>query len=182
MGEKDGSYLSSLGGRILAGKKAREDADKNRRRLKAAALVSREFGAQRIMDEDIKKLLVRLVYEADSYISSALETPDAFYEPVVLDALDNARSALNAWKKSENDAAALKFIGAGGNTGGIVIPGGKAQEDGDAETRLRTLGILRESIRVFAVQNGIRISGDPDAALAALADYGPFTPIEEMHR
>ena len=183
-GEKTGAYLSALGGKFLAGKKAREDAEKNRRRLREAMLVSREFGAQRITDGEIKKLISRLTYEADSYIAAALETQDAFYEPLVLDALETARAALNTWKKNENDAAALKHLGMDGTREGIVIP--REQDAGqsvvNAETRERTLGILKEGLRVFVIQNSIRTSGDPEAALAALAGNDLITAIGETEQ
>ena len=186
MREHAGAYLSALGGKFLAEKRAREDAGRNRRRLEDAALVSRELGAQRIADEEIKKMAVHLVYEADRYIAAALKSEAAFYEPLVLDALDNARAAVNAWKKNENEAAAGKYLSMDGKREGIVIPreylpreylpreclpreDGSGYSAGNGEIRESTLGVLRESLRVFTVQNSIRTAGDPDAALAALA-------------
>ena len=190
--EQTGVFLSTIGGNILAGKKARKDTERNRRRLEEASLVSRELKAQRISDTEIKKLTASLVYEADAYIAAARESEGAFYEPLILDALDSARAAVNSWKKNENDAAALKYVhvngypASGGRTfsGDIVIPGDSGSgvtgvetaaaedcraDERRAEDRARTLGILLESLRLFLVQNSIRAGGDPDAALAALA-------------
>ena len=173
-GKNAGAYFSALGGKFLAGKKARDNAERNRKRLKEAILVSREFGAQRITDAEIKNFVSRLVYETDRYISAAMETEDAFYEPLVLDALDTARAALGAWKKEENDAASLKHIGIACTREGIVVPGDLKVSDGTesavrADVRERTLAILKESLNVFLIQNSIHSSGDPDAALAVLA-------------
>jgi len=167
-----GAYLSALGGKILVGKKDRQDTERNRKRLEEAALASRELGVQRIADEEIKKLTADLAYEVDGYIAAARESEDAFYEPLVLDALDAARAALNTWKKNENDAAAGKYIGAGGTGGGIVIPG-TGQIAADGEMHERTLGVLRESLRLFIIKNTIRTAGDPESALAALAVQYP---------
>jgi hypothetical protein len=171
-------YFLALGGKILAGKKAREDMERNRKRLKEAALVSRELRLQRIADEEIKKIVIHLVYEADGYIAAAQENEGALYEPLVLDALDTARAAVNAWKKSENEAAAGKYLRVSGPpspdrfvvSAGFVIPAeaGAGQAVGN-ETREKTLEILRESLRLFMFHNSIRAAGDPDAALAALA-------------
>ena len=173
-------YFSALGGKILAGKKARQDAERNRRRLDEAALVSRELGTQRIADGEIKKLVASLVYEADGYIAAARESEGAFYEPLVLDALDTARAAVNAWKKNENEAAAGKYLGLRGTQGGIpgtegiVIPRDSNLKDdnlGDChllETREKTIEILRESLRPFTIQNSIRSAGDIDAVVAGL--------------
>ena len=185
-----GAYLSGLGGKILAGRKAREDTERNRTRLEAAALTSRELRLQRIADEEIKKLAASLVYEADGYILAARESDGAYYDPLVLDALDAARAAVNAWKKNENDAAAGKYLRVGGIPGGIVVPeegapgeyisgknilreAGAGHIASNDDMRQRTIGILRESLRLFVVQNTIRTAGDPDAALAALAVQYP---------
>ena len=188
-----GAYFSTLAGKILAGRKAREDVRQNLKRLEQAALVSRELGAQRIADEEIKKFIIRLVYEADGYIAAAKEGEGAYYEPLALDALDIARAAVNAWKKNENDTAAGKYLGLKGMREGIVIPRDdnpteEGQSAGSGEPaagvpwgaasekrssppviREKTLGILRESLRLFMIQNSIRCAGDPDAALSALA-------------
>ena len=101
--EKKESFFSVLGGKILAGKKARIDLEKNRRRLEEAAVSSGELGARRISDGEIKKLAARLAYEADMYIAAARESEDLYYDALVLDALENARAAINAWKKDENE-------------------------------------------------------------------------------
>ena len=168
--EQAGGFFSELGGKLLAGKKAREDAGKNRKRLDEAASACRELGAQRIANEGIKKIVARLAYEAGGYITAARETEDAYYDPLVLDALDSARAAVNAWKKNENEAAAGKYLNVSGIPGGIVIPGA-GQSPGNTETPERTFEILRETLRLFVTQNSVRSAGDPDAALAALADY-----------
>ena len=169
---RTGDFFSALGGKILAGKKAKEDADRNRRRLEEAILVSRELGAQRIGEDEIKNTVTRLVFEADFYIAAALKSEDAYYEPLVLDALDTARAAVNAWKKNENEAAAGKYLGVSGMPGGIVIPGKEDNDKtGNGQSREKTLGVLRESLRLFINKNSIHSAGDPDAALADLADF-----------
>ena len=176
-------YLLMKLGKILAGKKSRDDAERNRRRLEEAALVSRELGVQRIADEEIKKLVFGLVYEAGAYITAARESEGAFYDPLVIDALETARAAVNVWKKNENEAAELKYLRVDGKPGGIVIPresipeefvpGEEGSVQSRGEIRGRTLGILRESLRLFLVQNSIRAAGDPEAALVALAAIDP---------
>ena len=184
-----GAYFSALGGKLLAGRKEREDAERNQRRLEEAALASRELRFQRIADGEIKGLVARLVYEADVYIAAAREGEGAYYDPLVLEALDNARAAVNAWKKDENEAAAGKFLGIDATPdssepgrqafrAGIVIPGGGGQADG-GESRGRILGIVRESLRLFMVQNSIRNAGDADAALTDLAGQEPEKSREE---
>ena len=179
VGEQQGSFLSSLAGKIFASKKAGEDQKRNLTRLEEAALVSRELGAQRITDEEIKKITVRLVYEADRYISFARKSEGAFYEPLVLYALDTARSAINDWKKNENAAAAGKYLNVQGRAEGIVIPaasveqmedGGREPSTGNREIRERTLGILEESLQTFIMQNSIHSAGDLDAATSALSE------------
>ena len=172
-------YFSALGGKILAEKKARQDAERNRRRLDEAALVSRELGTQRIADGEIKKLVARLVYEADGYIVAARESEGAFYEPLVLDALDTARAAVNAWKKNENEVAVGKYLSLKGMRGGtegsegIVIPkddnpNEPGQPAGSEVTREKTMEVLWESLRLFTIQNSIRSAGDIDAAIVGL--------------
>ena len=180
--EETGSFLSALGGKLLAGRKVREDAERNRKRLEEASLASRELASQRITDSEIKKLTARLAYEADSYIAAARESDGAYYDALVLDALDSAVAAVNTWKKNENQAAALKYMSVDGGRGGIVVPVETARGDaasGEAGTgqnpdsggsREKTLGILRESLRSFIIQNSIRTAGDPEAALADLAE------------
>ena len=166
-------FLSAFLGNILARKKARKDAERNRKCLEEAAQASRDLKAQRIADEDIRKLTARLVYEAEGYIQAALESEGALYEPQALDALDTARAALNAWKKSENEAAAEKYLVGRAN---IVIPRESSPSVASMEQiasrlgiRERTLNILQESLRAFIIQNSIRLAGDPDAALAELS-------------
>jgi len=159
-------------GKILAGKKAREDAGKNLKRLEEALAASRELGAWRIADDEIKSRVTRLVYEANRYIEAARKSEGAFYEPLVLDALDEARAAVSAWKKNENDSAVLQHIGVSGMPGGIVIPRepDPVEKTGKGETREKTLLLLQKSLDVFILKNSINAAGDPDAALAALAD------------
>jgi len=178
--EQASVYFSALGGKFFAGKKARRDEERNRKRLDEAAFYSRELGAQRIADAEIKKMIVSLVFEADRYIAAARESEGYFYEPLVLDAFDNALAAVSVWKKNENEAAAGKYFGVKGKAESqelrsVVIPAGQSSEERESgpangEMRERTLGIIRESLRVFVTKNGIRAAGDPDAALAALAD------------
>ena len=168
---RTGELFSSFGGKILAGKKAKEEADRNRRRLEEAILASRELGAQRIGEDEIKKTVARLVFEANFYIATALKSEDSFYEPLVLDALDVARAAVNAWKKNENEAAAGKYLEVSGMPGGIVIPGKEDKDKtGNGQSREKILGVLRESLCLFIEKNSIHRAGDPDAALADLAD------------
>ena len=179
--EQAGLSFSSLGGKLLARKKALEDAGRNRKRLDEAATASRELGLQRIANDEIKKILARLAYEADGYIAAARESEGAYYDPLVLDALETTRAAVNAWKKNENEAAAGKYLGVSGTPGGIVIPADTAgQNSGSNETLERTLGILRETLRLFVIQNSVRTAGDPDTALAALADYFLIKTPKEM--
>jgi hypothetical protein len=184
--EHGGGFFSSLG-RIAAGKKEKEDEGRNRKRLDEAALVSRELGSQRITDGEIKKLIVSLVFEADRYIAAARESEGAYYDPLALDALDSARAAVNAWKKNENEAAAGKHFGIDPVSGskiasaGIVVPqeggplgapegkGAGSEETRNAQIRAQTLGVLKESLRIFAEQNAIRAAGDMDAAVTDLA-------------
>jgi len=177
--EQASNYFSALGGKFLAGKKARRDEERNRKRLDEAALASRFLGTQRIADTEIKKMIANLVFEADRYIASARESEGSFYEPLVLDALDNVRAAVNVWKTSENEAAAGKYLKTNGMVKNpefhsVVIPARqgseeKKSESGDEEMRERTLGIIRESLRIFTVKNSIHAAGDLDAALASLA-------------
>ena len=170
--EQAGFSFSNLGGSFLARQKAKKDADKNRKRLGEAAAVSRELGLQRIANDAIKKILARLAYEADAYIAAAQKSEDADYDPLALDALDTARAAISAWKKNENEAAAGKYLGINGISGGIVIPADAAgQNSAGNETLERTLGILYETLRLFVIQNSVRNAGDIDAALAALAEF-----------
>ena len=134
-------------------------------------------------------MIAGIVFEADRYIAVARESEGTFYEPLVLDALDNVRAAVNVWKKNENEAAAGKYLRIDGTTENqerrspelhsVVVPTefippeqcseGREAGSGNGEMRERTLGIIRESLRVFIVKNGIYTAGDPDAALAALA-------------
>jgi len=148
---------------------------RNRKRLDEAALASRFLGAQRIADTEIKKMIANLVFEADRYIAAAGESEGFFYEPLVLDALDNALAAINVWKKSENEAAAGKFLRINESAGSVIILPGQSSEEkestpGNVEIRQRTMGIIRESLRVFMNKNSIRAAGDPEAAMASLAD------------
>ena len=157
---------------------------RNRKRLAEAALACRFLGAQRIADTEIKKMITNLVFEADRYIAAAGESEDFFYEPLVLDALDNTLAAINVWKKSENEAAAGKYLKLNGMAGSVIIPTEQGSEKnesgtGNGETRERTLGIIRESLRVFMNKNSIHASGDPEAAMTALADVAPPETIAE---
>jgi hypothetical protein len=142
--------------RLLWGK-ARRDVQKNRKRLEEAAALSCRLGALRIADGEIKKLIIRLCYEADAYIAKSRETAEAFYEPLVLDALDTAGAAVNVFLKTGNEAAVEKYFSAGFADGG------------DPMNRERILEILRDSVRALRDQNGVLAAGDPEAAVAALA-------------
>jgi len=150
-------------------KKARVDEERNRKRLDEAANTSRFLGAQRVADAEIKKMIAGLVYEADRYIAAARKNDGFFYEPLVLDALDNVLAVVNVWKKSENEAAAGKYLRMEGTAGSVVIPIEKG-EAGNEEMRERTMRIIRESLRVFILKNGIHDAGDPDAAMTALEE------------
>jgi hypothetical protein len=176
------SRPSQLGGKLLARNKARLDAEKNRRRLDEASLVSRKLGALRIPDRELKPLAARLVYEADAYLAAAKESPGALYDPPALDALEEALGALNFFLKESNHAAAEKYL----PLGGILVPqeapaSEAAIEDaaGDASTRGASvqrpgpkedaLLLLQESLRRFTELNGLRRAGDYDAARIDLA-------------
>ena len=175
MQERSG-FVSAILGNMLAKNKARKDTDRNRNRLEQAALASRDLKTQRIADIEIKKLIARLAYEAEGYIQAALASDGAFYEPQALDALDSAKAAINTWKMRENESAVNKYLVVTAND--LVIP--KETSTGypntepkalNAEAREQTLRIVRESLRIFVIQNSIRQAGDPDAALAELAEY-----------
>jgi len=173
--------FSGLIGKVLAGKKSQGDEKKNKKRLDDAASASRGLGAQRIADNEIKKLTSRLCYEADGYITAAKGSEGAVYDPLVLDALDNSLAAINVWKKNENEAAAGKYLGVNGIAGGIIIPAQDESVSGEnSEMREKTLGILRESLSVFIIQNSIRTASDPQAALIAL--LSPESQTGQAHQ
>ena len=189
-----GASISALGGRILAGRKARDDTNRNRRRLGDAAVASRELRAQRIADSEIRKTAAALACEADQYIAAAMESEGAFYEPLSLDALNSAAAAISSWKKAENEAAALRQLSVDGTirlprrafSADIVVPGSDSRNDPgpearNGEARERTLGILREAINLFHIQNSIRVAGDPDAALASLGESCARTAMSDIN-
>ena len=157
-------------GKILAGKKSREDEKQNRKRLDEAASASKELSAQRIADTEIKKMAASLCYEADTYIAAARKSDGAVYEPLMLQSLENALAAVNVWKKSENDAAAGKYFSINGSAGSIVVPGKteSGQSAGSNEAREKTLRILGEALREFKFHNDVRTAGDPEAAIIDL--------------
>ena len=162
-------------GNILAGRKDRKDTERNLKRLEEAVLASRKLAAVRISDEEIKNLLARLVYEADSYITAAKESEGAVYDPLVLDGLETAGAAINAWKKSGNEIAATTYMSIDGKGNGILIPkkddtaGQDSGEARDSElSRERVLKILRRNLQEFVLKNNVRTAGDNDAALTAL--------------
>ena len=185
MQERSG-LVSAILGNMLAKNKARKDADRNRKRLEQAALASRDLKAQRIADNEIKKLTARLIYEADRYIQAALESDGVLYDPQVLDMLDTARAMVNTWKQRENEAAVNKYLVVTPKDH-LVIPRESSPGDPSAEQKAsnteaweQTLSVLRESLRVFIIQNSIRQAGDPDAALAELAEYFLPPGTEEL--
>jgi hypothetical protein len=143
-------------GKILAGNKARENEEKNRKRLEYAALNSRKLAALRINDSGIKQIITRLTYEAGLYITASGESEGSFYEPLVLDSLDSACAALNTFLKTDNNAAVEKYFSVPG-TGNIVSQEIKT----DREKLVR---ILNESLRLFMEQNSIRSAGDTDGS------------------
>jgi hypothetical protein len=153
-------------GRILAGNKAKENEAKNRKRLEEAALNSRKLAAMRINDSDIKQIMARLIYEADLYITVSRESEGFYYEPLVLDSLDNTCAALNAFLKADNSAAVEKYF--------FVVDTGKTvSEEIKAENNMareKLTRILNEALRLFMEQNCIRSAGDTDSAIAELGD------------
>jgi hypothetical protein len=143
-------------GKILAGKKERENAERNRKRLEGALETLKRLKFLRIADEEIRKRVVRLCYEADLYIAGALESAGAFYDPPLVDSLERSFGALNAFLKDENGAAAERlFYGEDGEDG-----------EGSGAFRNRTLALLDESAGAFRERNGINGSGDLDRIAA----------------
>jgi ferritin-like protein len=146
-------------GKILAGSKARENEEKNRKRLDEAALNSRKLAAMRINDSEIKQIIIRLTYEADIYISASRESEGCYYAPLVLDSLDNACAALNVFLKADNDAAVEKYFSVSEET-----------KTENKTTRERLSRILNEALRLFMEQNNIRSAGNTDSANTELGD------------
>jgi hypothetical protein len=153
-------------GKILAVSKTRDDEEKNKKRLELAALNSRKLAAMRISDSEIKQIITRLTYEADLYISASREGEGFYYEPLVLDGLDNACAALNTFLKADNSAAVERYFSVS-DVGAIVPPEIKTENKIEREKLIR---ILNESLRLFMEQNGICSAGDTDAAITELGD------------
>jgi hypothetical protein len=144
-------------GKILAGKKERENAARNRKRLEGARETLARLKFLRVADEEIRKRIVRLCYEAGVYIAGALESPGAFYDPPLVDSLERSLGAVNAFLKEENNEAAGRlFYG----------------EDGEGSGTFRecTIALLEESAGAFRERNEINGSGDLDRIAAEMDD------------
>ncbi|MDR2048345.1 MAG: hypothetical protein LBP69_02720 [Treponema sp.] len=149
-------------GKILAGKKERENAERNRKRLEGARETVKCLKFLRIADGDVKNRIVRLCYEADAYIARALKSSGAFYDPPLVDSLERSLAALNAFLKEENDDAA-----------GRIFYGedGEAESPADSGTfRDRVVALLDRSVGAFREKNGINGSGDPGRVIMEMDD------------
>jgi hypothetical protein len=156
-------------GAFLAARKRRLEAEKNRKRLEGAALVSRKLGALRVADLELRRLTARLVYEADLYINSCGKIPEAWYEPSLLDALDRALAGLNVFLRRGNEAAAEKHFPLDG-----ADEAGGGNPDGLALTR----ALLRDLALMFIRRREVSGAGDMDAVIAAPRDDFPGTAGE----
>jgi hypothetical protein len=105
------------GARAVVGEKERLTFEKNRKRLEDAKTVCQKLKNTRLRDEAAKKQLARLCYEADAYIAGRLESPDCIYDPRAIDALSQARAAIDAFLHAENDAQAEAHLAGSGAAG-----------------------------------------------------------------
>jgi hypothetical protein len=154
-----------LWGFFLSGKKARRDEAKNRKRLDEAALVSRRLAFLRVSDGDIKKCVARLCYEADAYIASSREDPQAIYDPLALDALDTAAAAVNTFLRADNEAAVEKHFPAGIDANSAANSAAEREEAEKSEVREKVLEVLQDGITILQERNTAEPAGDLDAAI-----------------
>ncbi|MDR2142899.1 MAG: hypothetical protein LBP29_00840 [Treponema sp.] len=144
-------------GKIFAGKKERENAERNRKRLEGALETLRRLKFLRVADEDIKNRIVRLCYEAGAYIAFALKSPDAFYDPPLVDSLEKSLASVNVFFKEENDDAADRIFYGGAAKDSITL-------------RDRVIALLEESAGAFREKNEINSSGDLDRIITEMDD------------
>ena len=111
------AFSLKSGARAVVGEKDRLILEKNRKRLEDAKAVCQKLKNTRLRDEAAKKQLALLCYEADSYIASRLESPDCVYDPRAIDALSQARAAIDAFLHAENDAQAEAHLAGSGAAG-----------------------------------------------------------------
>jgi hypothetical protein len=141
------------GAAAVVGEKERRQVLRNRARLEEAALLSRKLGKIRLADAGIKKLLVRLCYEADRYIFRAKANSNAVYDPLILDSLVTACSVLDAFLNSGNEAAVEKYFSVEANE--------TAENSGVAYSlRDKTIHILENSLRLFIKENNVNSTAD----------------------
>ncbi|MDR1748958.1 MAG: hypothetical protein LBR47_07845 [Spirochaetaceae bacterium] len=159
------SMAAGGGAAAVVGEGRRLDSERNRERLEEAKQVSRKMGALRISDGDIKKLIIRLTYEADSYIQKVSAEKDAIYDPPTLDALDTAAAAVNSFLKESNAVSVEKHFSPGDED-----TGGGDRAPGNTVPRDQTLRVLEESLRVLKEQNAVLSAGDMDAVLTDMSD------------
>jgi hypothetical protein len=155
------SLSMGKGAAAVTGEKGRRQVLGNRARLEEAAAISRKLGNVRLADAEIKKLLVRLCYEADSYIFKAKAHPDAIYDPLTLDSLGTACSVLDTFLRSGNEAAAEKYFPAG--------EAESAEASGCRTMREETMLLLENSLYLFIEQNRMNRAADTDAIAAGMA-------------
>ncbi|MDR0585896.1 MAG: hypothetical protein LBG26_01520 [Treponema sp.] len=144
-------------GKILAEKKERENAGRNRKRLEGALETIKRLKFLRVADEDVKNRIVRLCYEADAYIAHALKGSEAFYDPPLVDSLENSFASVNVFLKEQNDDAAER-----------IFYGEDPAEPGTF--RDRVLALLEESAGAFRERNEINASGDPCRVITEMDD------------
>jgi hypothetical protein len=144
-------------GKILAGKKERESAERNQKRLEGALETVKRLKFLRVADEEIRKRIVRLCYEAGVYVADALKSPGALYDPPLVDSLERAFGTINVFLKEENDEEAGRlFYGEDG--------------EGSGTFRDRAITLLEESAGAFRERNEINGSGDLDRIAAEMED------------
>ncbi|MDR2768426.1 MAG: hypothetical protein LBB82_08900 [Treponema sp.] len=145
-------------GKILAGKKEKENAERNRKRLEGALETVKRLKFLRVADADIKNRVVRLCYEAGGYIARVMESPGAFYDPPLVDSLEKSLASVNAFFKEENDDAAERIFY------------GEDAPEGSGAFRDRVIALLEESAGAFREKNEINSSGDLDRIVTEMDD------------
>jgi len=150
----------------------KQDEEKNRARLEAAASLSKKIGALRIADEDVRKRIPALAYEADRYIAACRRSEGACYDPLTLEGLRSALAALNVFQKAANDEKAETLFAAP-LKGGPELQnrtGGAAAQAAAPGLKEKTLKILDDAVFLFKNQNEAFRAGDADAAVLDLKE------------